>query len=71
MKTTHTCPKCRSTDILMVPGRCGAYGMGNNILVGSTIFGAVMVDRYICCSCGYSEEWIRKEDITKLKDKYQ
>ncbi len=70
MKNTHTCPKCGNCDILLVPGSAEAYGVGNNIRVGMTIFSTVLVNRYICCSCGYSEEWIDKEDIERLKKKY-
>ena len=70
MKNTHICPKCGGTDILMIPGKAGAYGTGNNIQVGMTNLSAILVDRYLCCSCGYSEEWIDKEDIPKLKKKY-
>ena len=43
----------------------------NNIQVGLTVFSAVLVNRYVCCDCGYSEEWIDKEDIPTLKRKYQ
>ncbi len=71
MKDKHTCPKCNSRDILVVPGTSEAYGVGNNIRVGATIFSAVLVDRYVCCICGYSEEWINREDLAKLKKKYQ
>ncbi|MGM9642123.1 MAG: hypothetical protein ACI3XI_02825 [Eubacteriales bacterium] len=70
VKNAHYCPKCASTDILIVPGTAGAYGMGNNIQTGLTNLSAVPVNRYVCCSCGYSEEWIDKEDIPKLKKKY-
>ena len=35
------------------------------------IFSAVLVHRYVCCACGYSEEWIDKEDIRRLKEKYE
>ena len=70
MKNRRICPKCNSSDILLVPGKAGAYGSGNNIQTGMTIFSAVLVHRYVCCSCGYSEEWIDKEDIQKLKKKY-
>lgn len=71
MKNTHICPKCGGTDILMIPGKAGAYGTGNNIQVGMTNLSAILVDRYLCCACGYSEEWIDKEDIPKLKKKYE
>lgn len=67
MKNTKMCPKCSSTDLVVVEGWCGSYGTGNNIMVGSTIFSAVPIDRYICCHCGFSEEWIRKEDLEDVK----
>lgn len=69
MKNNHKCPKCGGTEILKVPRKAGPYGMGNNIQVGLTNFSAVLVDRYVCCSCGYSEEWIDREGIEKLKSK--
>ncbi len=67
MKNTKICPKCNSSDILIVDGYAGAYGSGNNIMTGMTIFSAVKVDRYICCSCGYTEEWINTKNMDKLK----
>ncbi len=67
MKNTRICPKCNSSDIIIVDGYTGAYGSGNNIMTGATIFSAVNVNRYICCSCGYTEEWINREDIEKVK----
>jgi len=71
MKHSQRCPKCQSTDILRIDGEAKAYGAGNNIMVGATIFSAVLVNRYLCCSCGYSEEWIDREDIPKLIKKYK
>ncbi|WP_278281159.1 hypothetical protein [Clostridium sp. BSD9I1] len=36
-------------------------------MTGMTIFSAVKVTRYLCCDCGYSEEWIDdKKDIEKI-----
>ncbi|MGO9004857.1 MAG: hypothetical protein ACLQIQ_00915 [Beijerinckiaceae bacterium] len=44
---------------------------GNSIVVGITIFNAVKVTRYLCASCGFSEEWIdAAADIAKIKKKY-
>lgn len=71
MKNRKICPKCNSTDIIKVPGKAGAYGVGNNIQTGWSNFSAVLVHRYVCCVCGYSEEWIDKEDIPRLKEKYE
>lgn len=68
MKNSRICPKCGSNEIVVVDGFAGAYGTGNNIMVGVTIFSAVKVDRYVCCDCGFSEEWIRNEDIDRLKN---
>jgi hypothetical protein len=33
--------------ILKIPGQAGAYGSGNNIPVGATIFSSVKVTRYL------------------------
>ncbi len=71
MKKTDQCPKCGGTDILCIPGTAEAYGTGNNIRVGMTIFSAVLVHRYVCTACGYSEEWIDEADMEKLKKKYR
>lgn len=71
MKNTHCCPKCNGMDIIRIEGKAGAYGVGNNIQTGMFNFSAVLVHRYVCCSCGYSEEWIDKEDIAKLEKKYK
>ncbi len=68
MKTSKICPKCGSSDIIRIDGYSGAYGSGNNIQVGFSIFSAVNVNRYICCACGFTEEWIDKEDIEKVKN---
>jgi len=71
MRNTRSCPKCRSTDILRIPGKSGAYGVGNNISVGVSIFSAVLVTRYLCASCGFSEEWVdNRADLEKVHAKY-
>lgn len=71
MKNTKICPKCNHTEIIRIEGTAGSYGSGNNIQVGLTYFSAVLVHRYVCCNCGFSEEWIDTEDISKLKKKYK
>ena len=55
MRYSHTCPKCGSRDIITVPGKAGAYGSGNYIPLGMTIFSTAPVYRYVCCGCGYTE----------------
>lgn len=56
MKNNVSCPKCGGTEIIKIPGKAGAYGSGNNIMIGMTIFSAILVNRYVCSDCGYSEE---------------
>lgn len=66
MKNSKTCPKCGYANIVRIDGYTGPYGSGNNIMVGKTIFSGVNVNRYICCTCGYTEEWIDKEDLEQI-----
>ena len=66
MKNTKLCPKCQSTDIVRFDGNVGAYGSGNNMYI--TALRAVKVNRYICCRCGFTEEWIDREDLEKVKN---
>ena len=67
MKNSKLCPKCESSNILRLDGSVAAYGAGNNAMIGNTIFSAIPVARYICCNCGYTEEWIDKEDLPKVQ----
>lgn len=69
MKNTKTCSKCGGNDIVVVSndGHPDAT-YGNNIQTGMTILsGSIYVKRYICCGCGFSEEWIDQSDIATLK----
>ena len=71
MRNTHRCPKCTAQEVLRIEGRSGGYGGGNDIRVGSPSFRTVKVTRYLCGSCGFSEEWIDSaEDLQKLKEEY-
>lgn len=70
MKNNKKCPKCGGSEILFVPGSFSVYGNRNNIYTGLTIKSLVLVDRYICTSCGFSEEWIDLDYMDKLKKKY-
>jgi len=71
MKNSRTCPKCQTNEIIRIPGDVRAFGAGNNISVGATIFSAVKVTRYLCALCGFSEEWVESiDDIARLKKKY-
>ncbi len=67
MKNTNTCPKCGKHDIVRFDGYAGPYDSGNHVKTGSTVFSAVNVNRYICLSCGFTEEWIDTCDLDKVE----
>lgn len=70
-KKDKTCPKCNGKDIVRIPGYISTHGAGNNILTGRMVFNAVVVTRYLCMRCGFSEEWVEaKEDREKIRKKY-
>lgn len=67
MKTTGTCPKCKSTNILIYESPISSGGrvatVYNPIIKIST-FKSAGSTRYICRDCGYSELYF---DTTNLK----
>ena len=67
MKNTKICPKCNAAEIVRFDGYVGGYGEGNYLLTGLTALSAVKINRYVCCSCGYTEEWIDREELEKVK----
>ncbi len=59
MRNTNICPKCGSKDIVAVPGKIGLFGIGYNIKVKRHgVYDRVRITRYVCCGCGFIEEWI-------------
>lgn len=69
MKNTGKCPKCGSdhvVDVLDSP----MYRSSVSIRTGMTMRSAVWVHRYVCCSCGYLEQWVDQEDIPRIVEKY-
>jgi hypothetical protein len=71
MRNSRTCSKCQSDDVVRIPGTVRAFGAGNNIATGNTIFSSVKVTRYLCAVCGFVEEWVDSaDDIAKIRAKY-
>ena len=66
MKNTKKCPKGQGGTIVRFDGYVSSYCAGNNVMLGATVFSAVNVNRYVCCDCGYTEEWIDKENLEKV-----
>jgi hypothetical protein len=66
MKQTRTCVKCKSKEIIRVPA--SAWFEDNKIPVG--FMAVVKTTRYICCDCGFVEEWIQSAvDREKLRER--
>lgn len=68
MKNTETCPKCNSTNCIEIENTFSKQSNAIKI----TTFTCALTTRYICCDCGYIEEWIYNlEDLQKIKNKYK
>ena len=67
MKNTKRCPKCGCTDILKVKDTGG--NATNALMLG--FMSSVLVPRYVCCGCGYTEEWVDESDLWILKEKLE
>lgn len=69
MKNTRCCPKCNSHDIIRVPDNPSRYSSGNNIYTSTfTLMKKIPVIRYVCCDCGYVENWIENQrELNEIK----
>ena len=56
MQNGHVCPKCGSRHIVRVPDDPRRHASGNN--TRATLLGKIPVIRYVCCGCGYTENWV-------------
>lgn len=69
MKNSKRCPKCNLENIVRVPDNPSRHASGNNIYTSAvTLVGKIPVIRYVCCDCGYVENWIENQsEIDKIK----
>ena len=72
MKNGNLCPKCGSRHIVRVPDNPRRHASGNNIYTTrATLLGKIPVIRYVCCNCGYTENWVEtRRDLEKLKETF-
>ena len=64
MKINKVCPKCGGTDIVKLIS--DLYDEPN-LDLGLFVGGIVRISKYICCDCGFKEEWAEDEDLPKLR----
>ena len=69
MKQKQVCPKCNHTNILYCKGEAHSETGDNSIVFG--LFSVVPIDRYVCCSCGYVEDWVDTQYLETLKKQYR
>lgn len=61
------------------PGHCSCtgqprpYASGNNIYTTrATLFGKIPVIRYVCCGCGYVENWVESpQELEEIRRAFQ
>ena len=69
MKHNHKCPKCGSADIV-TENKKTSISYNNYVTVKQNWAKFIMLVRYICLHCGYTEEWIEDaEDLNKIEEK--
>ena len=69
MKNTHQCPKCGSANIVK-EDRNNSMSYNNYITVKHNWAKFVLMARYICLHCGYTEEWVDNvDDLEKIEQK--
>ena len=62
MKQTLCCPKCGSREIVRVPDHPGRHART------WTLLGKIPVIRYVCCGCGYVENWVESpEELAEIR----
>lgn len=72
MKNSGKCPKCGSGNIVRVPDHSYRHASGNNIYNTTvTLAGKIPVIRYVCCDCGYVENWVElKNELEKIRHRF-
>lgn len=68
MRHSKQCPKCGNRDIIEVSNDGYPEMSYKGIMTGISILSNVVLHRYICCGCGYTEEWINKGSIQKIRE---
>lgn len=60
MKNSSTCPKCQSTDVIRIEG--SKVNQNHKLSLDKWGVKNVVIDRYLCVQCGYTEEWIQLDE---------
>ena len=60
MKNTRICPKCGGSRVVRIPDHPGRLRQRATTIYTTrfTLLGKIPVIRYVCCDCGYAEDWV-------------
>lgn len=63
---------CWPQKVAVCTDNSSRHASGNNIYTSTyTLFGKIPVIRYVCCECGYVENWVEaKEELLEIKKKF-
>lgn len=72
MKNGSPCPKCGCRRVVRVPDNPRRHASGSNIYTTSaTLLGKIPVIRYVCCDCGYVENWVEtRRELEKIEEAF-
>ena len=66
MKQSRTCPKCGSKEVIQfMEATQNGKDNGNHIYCG--FYNHARIWRYVCCDCGYSEQYVDIPEIKKIR----
>ncbi|MGL5711579.1 MAG: hypothetical protein ACRCX2_01050 [Paraclostridium sp.] len=73
MKKNKICSKCDSNKVVEIENSIGFKKNGNGFInIPISAFKTVETTRYICCECGYIEQWVsNKDDLKLIYDTYK
>jgi len=60
MKEQKICPKCQSTEIYT---DAELTKQGDRTTIAISTWTRLLLDIYICASCGFIEEYVREKDL--------
>ena len=66
MKYTNKCPRCGSREIFMMDSARQEDSKQHGMAANNVYYSNVSVQQYICCQCGYSEEWVDRFSIAGI-----
>lgn len=73
MRCSGKCSKCGGANLIRIPDNPNRYASGNNIYTSTiTLGGKIPVIRYVCCDCGYVENWVeQKKGLAKIQHTFR